>query len=82
MTKLHVDILIELRQLSQYGLAVDVLLTYLRRASHRSLSEPDLVQALRDLADKSFVLVYDSALGGSRWKVTELGKAALKEEGL
>lgn len=82
MTRLHLDILIELRQLTTYGLAVETLLAYLRRSAHREATEPDVVQALRDLGDKAFVMAYDSALGGKRWRITELGKSALKEEGL
>ena len=54
----------------------------MRRSAHREVTEPDVVQALRDLGDKAFVMAYDSALGGKRWRITELGKSALKEEGL
>lgn len=82
MTRLHLDILLELRQLTQYGLSADTLLAYLRRNSHRELAVPDLLKALRDLADKSLVTTYESALGGERWKITGLGSSALKEEGV
>jgi hypothetical protein len=82
MSRLHLDILTELRQLTQYGLAPAGLLSYLRAGTHRDLALPDLQQALRDLSDKSFVTAYESALGGTRWRITGLGLSALKEAAL
>jgi hypothetical protein len=58
------------------------LLPELRTGAHRSLTEPQLEKVLRDLADKSFVVAFESPLSGARWRITALGKSALAEEGL
>lgn len=82
MSKLNVHLLIALRAAGRFGAAEDDLLVDMRRGSHRELSAPDLVQALRDLADQSYVSAFNSALETKRWKITRLGTDALKEEGL
>jgi hypothetical protein len=82
MSKLHVDLLLALRGAAKFGVGVDELLTDLRRGRHRELALPDLEQALRDLADKSFATTFNSALGSKRWRITALGMSALQEESL
>lgn len=82
MNRVAIDILTELRALTQYGLSAETLLTYLRATNHRDLSLPDLKEQLRNLADNSFVTAYASALGGQRWRITGLGLSALKEASL
>jgi len=82
MTTLHIDLILDLRVPAENGLAPDALLTDMRRGRHRNLSEPELLAALRDLADKALVIPFDGALGTRRWRITGRGEAALKEEGL
>ena len=82
MNALHIDLLIALRAPDRYGLALDALLTDMRRGRHRELTEPELLKALRDLADKGLAISFTSATGSARWRITYLGKAALIEDGL
>lgn len=82
MNQLTLNLLIELRQRAQYGDTGKNLLVLLRVGGHRGLTTPELEQALRDLADKSWVTPFDSPISGPRWRITALGESALKEEGL
>lgn len=82
MDKLRIDLLTFLRSSAQYGLDATLLLQDAREARHRSLSLPELEAALRDLADRSYVTPYTSALGAQRWRITALGESALQEAGL
>lgn len=81
MNPLHFNILVDLRTAGQYGQTVERQLPMLRVSGHRSLTVPKLEQALRDLADKSFVTPFESALGNKCWRITALGVSALSEEG-
>ena len=81
MTKLHTDLLLALRAAGDYGLDVATVLADLRLQRHRSLAEPQLKQALRDLADKSLVTEFTSVLEQRRWRITGLGVSALQEAG-
>lgn len=82
MNPLHRDSLLGLVAAREYGLPLAQLLTDLRTGAHRSLTQPQLEIALRDLADVSYVVAFDSPLSGRRWRITALGKSALAEEGL
>lgn len=79
MSELHIDILLLLRAVGQYGLDVSTLRDDLRQRRHQTLSEPQLLAALRDLADQSFVDQFTSALRKQRWKILGLGESALRE---
>lgn len=81
MHPLHFNILIDLRTAKEFGQTLPRLLSMLRVSGHRSLSEPELQKALRELADKSFVTTFTTALGNTSWRITALGKSALEEEG-
>lgn len=82
MNPLHTDTLLALNGAGDYGLRVSNLLPDLRCGRHRSLTQPELERALRDLADKSFVTPFESGLGAQRWRITGRGASALQEEGL
>ena len=81
MSPLLRDILLLLRPCAPYGLSVKKMLDDLRAEGHRDLTEPALVAAIRELADKALVDLLDSVLG-PRWRITELGKSTLREAGL
>lgn len=82
MSKLSIDLLLSLRSAGHYGLAPADLLTDMRRGRHAELTEPELLAALRELADASLVTVFTTALKARRWKITGLGESALQEERL
>jgi len=82
MNKLHRDTTLGLVAARENGLPLAQLLTDLRAGAYRSLTEPQLEIALRDLADVSYVVAFDAPFGGRRWRITALGKSALAEEGL
>lgn len=81
MSPLHFNILVDLRTAGQYGQTVERQLPMLRVSGHRGLTLPELEKALRDLADKSYVTPFTSALGNKCWRITSLGASALQEEG-
>jgi len=81
MNPLHFNILVDLRTVGKYGQTLARQLAMLRVSGHRSLTEPELEKALRELADKSFVTNFPSALGNKLWRITSLGESALQEEG-
>ncbi|MBL9187913.1 MAG: hypothetical protein JNK23_10565 [Opitutaceae bacterium] len=82
MNDLPVHLLLALNGAGAHGLPVATLLVDLRRGGHHTLSEPQLVAALRGLADQSHAVSFGSALGQQRWRITSRGKSALHEEGL
>lgn len=82
MSTLHADILLALHAAGKFGLTLEVLLPDLRRGRHRALVVPQLETALRDLADRSLVSAFQSALESKRWRLTGFGENALHEEGL
>lgn len=82
MNTLHIDILRQLAVMDFHGLPVDSIVTGLRLAAHRDATVPAVETALRDLADKSFATAFSPALGGTRWRITALGRSALQEAGL
>lgn len=82
MNALHIDALVALNSSGEFGLPLENVLGDLRRGRHRALSQPQLEKALRDLADKSFATPFESAMGGTRWRITGRGNSALVEEGL
>lgn len=81
MNPLHFNLMIELRSAKEWGATVALLLPRLRVSGHRGLTEPELLKALRDLADQSYVMSFTSALGNPTWKITKHGENALTEEG-
>lgn len=82
MTNLHADLLLALNGAGKFGLKLETLLADLRRGRHRGLTLPQLETAARDLADRSLVAPFESALEEKRWRITQLGASALSEEGL
>jgi hypothetical protein len=81
MNTLHIDLLLALRNVKPFGLTLELLLTDVRRARHRTATLPEIETAIRELADKRLAAHLESALSG-RWKITALGVSALEEEGL
>ena len=75
-------ILTVLRAAGKVGMAEERLLVELRRQGYEDLSEPALKKLLRDLDDKSWVVHFEQELGGTRWRITALGDAALTEQGV
>lgn len=82
MTNLHIDTLVALNGAGDFGLPLENLLADLRRGRHRGATKPQLEQALRDLADKSFATPFDTEFSGQRWRITGRGMSALNEEGV
>jgi hypothetical protein len=79
MTKLHVDILIDLKAAGEFGLPLDNVVTDMRRGRHCDITEPEVRTALRDLADRTFVALCEGDLS-KRWMITGRGKVALQTE--
>jgi len=82
MSKLHIDILLRLRNAGRFGQTIEDLLTELRLGNHRDVTEPQAETALRALADRSLVDPFTSVLQQKRWKILALGESALREAGL
>lgn len=82
LTPLHVDLALALYAAGEHGLPAATLLPDLRRGRHAALTEPQLIAALRLLADRSLAVSFGSALGQQRWRLTGRGTVALHEEGL
>jgi hypothetical protein len=82
MNNLSLDLLVALRATGEHGSSLPLLLIDLRRGRHRGLTEPELLKALRDLADRCHAIAFVSATGSDRWRATAAGKSALEEEGL
>lgn len=82
MNNLHADILLALHGAGKFGLKLDNLIADLRRGRHRGLTVPQLESAARELADRSLVAPFESALGEQRWRITQLGTSSLQEEAL
>lgn len=82
MNTLAIDILTQLRQAGKYGHSLTDLANRLRAGSHRTLGEPALEIALRDLDDCTYVARFTAPLSGARWRITAMGESALQEAGL
>jgi hypothetical protein len=80
-TPLHRDLLLTLRTAQPYGVPVAKLLSDLRALGHRSLTQPALEAAVRELADRSLAALVEGLLGQS-WRITALGVSTLQEAGL
>lgn len=81
-TPLHVDLCLALHGAGEHGLPIATLLADCRRGRHPQLTEPQLLAALRLIADRSLAVAFGSALGVQRWRLTGRGTVALAEEGL
>ena len=81
MSPLHIALLLALRSVKPYGLPSGTLLTEARTGGLRTATQPEVEQALRDLADKSLVASVVGTLA-TTWRLTALGLSTLSEEGL
>lgn len=81
MSPLHITLLLALRGVQPFGLPVGTLLTQARTAGHRSVTQPQIEAALRDLGDRSLVATVEGTLGTTH-RLTALGLSTLTEEGL
>lgn len=81
-THLHADLLLALHGAGEHGVPVAHLLADCRRGRHPQLTEPQIIAALRLIADRSMAVSFGSALGVQRWRITSRGTSALAEEGL
>ncbi len=77
----QVSLLLTLSAAADIGLQEASMLPRLR-LEYRELTAPELAAQLRALADRQLAVSYEPALGASRWRITGLGTAALKEAGL
>jgi hypothetical protein len=80
--QLHSFLLVTLHGAGELGAQEDGILMQARLQGYRSLTAPQLSVELRALADRGWAVAYQPALGGQRWKIAGLGRAALQEAGL
>lgn len=67
---------------SEFGRSEQALLRDARVELDRQLTQPQLEQQLREMADKCWITPYSPALAGKRWRITKLGRSIASEEGL
>ena len=80
MSDLHLSLLLAMRGVLPYGLPLATLLTHARTAGHRSVTQPEIEAALRDLGDRALAATVQGTLG-TTYRLTALGVSTLKEEG-
>lgn len=78
---LHARILQVLRELGDKGRGEQLLVDDARMAGFE-LSLPELRSELWALADKAWIVSFSPPLGGTRYRITELGSSKLREQGL
>ena len=80
--QLTLFLLLALQANGEIGCSEQLLLSRARAEVAPALSEPELQTTLRTMADRRWALDYKPALASKRWKLTELGLAALREQNL
>lgn len=78
---LHTSLLLMLNAVGEIGIQETSILPRIR-LDFRDLTAPQLSVELRAMADRGWIVSYQPSLGGQRWKITGLGRAALQEAGL
>lgn len=79
--RLRVALLQQMRNITPFGLGVEMLLNDMRLAGFRTITEPELDGVLQALAKEHLVSVL-RGLAGLRWRITELGMSNLTEAGV
>ena len=80
---MRTEILKELRNCGKYQLPQDTLLAALRLSLRPAPTMPDFTATLTALSDEGLIIsTTDTLTGATKWRITDLGKSLLSENGL